>query len=612
MKYIYSILLTLTLSVSFSQIPSNYYDSANSLTGFTLKTELKNIITSGHSDQGYDALYFAYVTTHSDNYYENDGSVLDFYSENPSGTDPYYFTHGNNQCGNYTGENDCYNREHIVPQSSFNENYPMRSDVHHVIPTDGYVNNRRSSYPFGTVGSATWTSLNGSKVGNSNVTGYSGVVFEPIDEFKGDIARALLYFATRYENTVDGYTSFEMFNGTQDQVFQSWAIDMLLDWHYNIDPVDQSEIDRNNAAYNYQGNANPFVDHPEYANMIWNPTQDNQAPSAPTNLVASNPTTNSIDLTWTASTDDIGVVSYDIYINATFFINTGSSLTAFTITGLTEETTTCFTVFAKDAAGNTSTSSNEACETTTSSGSSNVNEIFFSEYMEGGSFNKALEIANFTGSTVDLSIYTIKLSANGAAGWTTATYSFPGGAQITDGDVFVVANGSLAVCTSAVDDSNNSITAYNGNDAIGLFKNDVLIDILGTLADGTTYAQNITLVRNLDVTSPNTTFTASEWTTYAQDTCDDLGSHTTNTLYTESQAIMNINFYPNPLNGNKLFFNTNQRLKIDIYNILGKKIVSQEIDTTLNSLNLTSLSKGVYLVKISNQNQTVTKKLIKQ
>ena len=90
------------------------------------------------------------------------------------------------------------------------------------------------------------------------MSGYSGTVFEPIDEFKGDIARALLYFSVRYENTVDGYTSFEMFDGSNDAVFYTWAIELLLDWHNNVDPVDQRERDRNNAAYDFQNNANPL------------------------------------------------------------------------------------------------------------------------------------------------------------------------------------------------------------------------------------------------------------------------------------------------------------------------------------------------------------------
>ena len=94
------------------------------------------------------------------------------------------YTAGSSQCGNYSGEGNCYNREHTVPQSWFNEASPMKSDVFHVIPTDGYVNGWRSNYPFGEVSSATKTSSNGCKLGPSSVSGISGTVFEPIDEYK--------------------------------------------------------------------------------------------------------------------------------------------------------------------------------------------------------------------------------------------------------------------------------------------------------------------------------------------------------------------------------------------------------------------------------------------
>ena len=281
MRNLYSLCFLLFSICVNAQIPANYYDSANGLTGFDLKTKLHKIVTNGHIDRGYDALWHTYAKTDLDNtnQYDNDGYILDIYSENPKSTDPYNYTYRTNQCGgSYSNEGDCYNREHLIPQSAFNKGYPMRSDIHHIFPTDGTVNGYRSNYAFGKVASAKITTRNGSKVGSSAISGYSGTVFEPIDEFKGDIARALLYFAVRYENTISGYTSFDMFNGTGNQVFHPWAIDLLLGWHHK-DPVSPKEISRNNAAFNFQGNANPFVNHPEYANLIWNPKMDSEVPS---------------------------------------------------------------------------------------------------------------------------------------------------------------------------------------------------------------------------------------------------------------------------------------------------------------------------------------------
>jgi endonuclease I len=178
-------------SLFFAQIPTGYYDSASGLTGAALKSKLATIITNGHTDKGYAGLWTGYKTTDIDKNYENDGSILDMYSENPSGTDPYKFTVTTDQCGTYSVEGDCYNREHVIPQSLFNQASPMVSDINFIRATDGKVNGMRSNYPYGKVGTATFTSQNGSKLGNSVSSGYTGTVFEPIDAFKGDIARMI-------------------------------------------------------------------------------------------------------------------------------------------------------------------------------------------------------------------------------------------------------------------------------------------------------------------------------------------------------------------------------------------------------------------------------------
>lgn len=346
---------------SFSQIPAGYYSTATG-TGYTLKTQLYNII-KGHTNNGYDGLYTTYQTSDRDYYYENDGTVLDMYSENPTGIDPYNYSTSvsSDKCGTYSVEGDCYNREHIIPQSVFGSASPMVADAHFITPTDGKVNGLRSNFPHGAVASASKITLNGSKLGTSAVTGYSGTVFEPIDEFKGDIARMYLYFATRYENTVAGY-SYPMFNGTSNQVFTTAFLNMLLTWNAQ-DPVSPREIARNNAIYARQNNRNPYIDHPEYVQMIWNSTLDTQAPTAPSNLTVSGTTSKTVSLSWVAATDNIGVTSYSIYVNGVL-TSSINGLTA-TISGLTPSTTYSFYVIAKDATVNSSPASNTVNGTTT-------------------------------------------------------------------------------------------------------------------------------------------------------------------------------------------------------------------------------------------------------
>ena len=264
MKRLLVFVFALCLAVcAVAQPPTNYYNSANGLTGNQLKLALHNII-KGHTSISYAQLWNAFWST--DN--KGSGVVWDMYSDRPNGTPPYVYYLGEDQCGNYNVEGDCYNREHSWPQSWFNNDGTARTDLHHIFPVDGWVNNKRGNNAFGEVGSASWTSQNGSKLGTCKTPGFSGTAFEPIDEYKGDFARAIMYMSVRYYSEDGSWSSSDM---TTKSEIKPWAIQLLLRWNEQ-DPVSQKEIDRNNAIYNdYQHNRNPFVDYPEYARMIWDP-----------------------------------------------------------------------------------------------------------------------------------------------------------------------------------------------------------------------------------------------------------------------------------------------------------------------------------------------------
>lgn len=252
-------------------IPPGYYDSAAGLSGLALKTALYNII-KGHTSVSYDQLWTSFQSTDK----KADGKVWDMYSDIPGGTAPYEFTFVTDQCGNYSAEGDCYNREHSFPNSWFGGSVsPMYTDLFHLVPTDGYVNNRRSNYPLGDVGTASWTSQNGSQLGSCSDAGYTSTVFEPVDSFKGDFARSYFYMATRYENVIATWYSNSteadaILSNNSGLVFETWYINVLLQW-CALDPVSQKEIERNDAVYAIQNNRNPYIDHPEWIDAIWGP-----------------------------------------------------------------------------------------------------------------------------------------------------------------------------------------------------------------------------------------------------------------------------------------------------------------------------------------------------
>ncbi len=253
-------LLCILLAIH-AQGPNNtgtYYATANLQKGSALKTALSTIIGHGTQDLGYNALWEAYEKTDL----RPDGTIWDMYSS---------ITHYNpktDRAGNYKKEGDCYNREHSVPQSWFNKQSPMRSDLFHVYPTDGYVNSRRGNYPFGENQGEIYTSQGGlSKLGKCTTTGYHSTVFEPADEYKGDFARTYFYMATRYEDYLNSWKG-SIFGPTSYPGIAQWQLQMLLRWAKN-DPVSEKEIKRNEAIYALQHNRNPFIDYPGLEQYVW-------------------------------------------------------------------------------------------------------------------------------------------------------------------------------------------------------------------------------------------------------------------------------------------------------------------------------------------------------
>ena len=240
-------------------IPAGYYAAATGLHGSALLIALHNII-KGHTSISYSSTATAFQRTDK----RPNGNVWDVYSDIPGGTPPYEFAFG--PLGSGGSEGIAYNREHSFPQSWFGgSNLPMYSDLWIIYPTDSKVNGMRANYPFGEVGTATWTSLNGSRLGNSVSPGFSGTCFEPIDGYKGDLARSQFYVSARYFNEDASWPGGASTNKSQ---LLQWAAGQYMQWSIS-DPVSWKERLRNGAIYEYQLNRNPFVDHPEFVAAIY-------------------------------------------------------------------------------------------------------------------------------------------------------------------------------------------------------------------------------------------------------------------------------------------------------------------------------------------------------
>ena len=507
----------ISLSV-FCQIPPYYNDVDLNKSGPALKEELATKVISTHTT------YISYTPGVWDALKQTDldptnpANVVLIYGWNDADSD---ITNDRTREKDLNGGGSgVWNREHVYSKSLANPNLGTSgpgADAHNLRPCDAQRNSSRSNRKF----------EDGS--GNSGITAAGN--WYPGDEWKGDVARMMLYMYIHYaDQTPPTGVAVGTVNASDANM-----INLFLDWNAE-DPVSNLELQRNPILENIQGNRNPFIDNPAFATQIWggqqaedkfgtgNSTNDTTAPSAPSNLSASNSTQTTVDLSWSAATDNVAVAGYTLFKGNTQIGTTSN--TNFTVTNLVPGTSYSFSVKAYDAAVNTSLASNTAVITTNTGGVGNgaTTALLISEYIEGSSNNKAIEIANFTGTTVDLSNYSLKKATNGAGSFT-STLALSG--TLGNGQVYVIVHGSAnATLLSAANLTNNSVLSFNGNDAIGLFKNDALIDLLGDTTSSANFAQNSTLQRKTAVVSPNTFYTNTEWVVLPEDTFSGIGNHT--------------------------------------------------------------------------------------
>ncbi len=488
----------LIIQNSYSQTPPP------DLNGEALKTWLKqNFYDGNHTQLGYDNARMRMY-----NYIDNHNNTL---------TGVYSGLEVNWTYGG-TGTNPApLNCEHTVPQSFFDYSEPMKSDIHHLFPTYLNWNSTRSNYPFAEIDdniTAKWMYLDQSQttIPTSNIelySEYANSTFEPREDHKGDCARSIFYFYTMYP------TQAGDINSVGD-------INTLYQWHLD-DPVSAKETQRNSDIQTYQGDLNPYVDQPDLVARAWEFIPDPTVPAAP--VLALNATVSSLDLGWNnvANEDGYRIYRSDDGTNYSLLAGLAANSISYQDFSVSLGIMYSYYIIAYNAEGNSNSSNIISGQL--NDGSETASDLLFSEYIEGSSYNKALEIANFTGASVDLSNYSIFKQTNGAGDWA-SELALSG--SLAHGDVYVVAHSSAGAAIQAVADlsTGSQAVTFNGNDALALFKSGVLIDEIGYFNSSANYAIDVTMVRKSSVTSPNTTYTTSEWDVYGQDTFTYLGSHT--------------------------------------------------------------------------------------
>ena len=251
MKIFFTAFLILSIGL-FSDIPEGYYNGTEGVNGEDLKTVLHGIIDN-HVEYSYDDLR-DFILKHTDEDTANSNKVICLYTGWSYDKD------------DFGGGASDWNREHVWAKShgDFGNNPPCGTDAHHIRPTDVTVNSRRGNLDFDNGGSA-YTDGDGA-------TGcyVDSDSWEPRDEVKGDVARMIFYMAVRYEGD-NGEIDLEMADNSNSSPSGQplhGKKSTLLEWHH-LDPVSSWEIRRNDRVYEYQENRNPFIDHPEFVERIW-------------------------------------------------------------------------------------------------------------------------------------------------------------------------------------------------------------------------------------------------------------------------------------------------------------------------------------------------------
>lgn len=555
-------------SLSRASVPAGYYYQARNTKKAELKSALSAVarplkVLSYGSGEGATWEGFYYTDRNADN------SVVDRYSNINRVFDGFKGISG-------------MHIEHSLPKSWWGgaDNMAYR-DLFHLYPSDGTTNSNKSNHPLGTVENTTASFNNGvSKIGtNTFGTGYTGLAFEPADEFKGDFARSYLYISTVYEQLASQWSSPMMEQNTYP-VWNAWASELLLKWHSD-DPVSIQERLRQEAVYTIQGNRNPFIDFPELVNYIWGSDTTSVFPfPVETEAFLVSPRRSfSVDFDLILQGDTAGknIVLNGINFTGDLILRLKNQSQAFALLrhsvapaelltgsstriifqpghagtfrdtlvleggGLTQpllvplEGKASRQLMALEPENVTPVGASlqwiadplaTGYEVTVTKGALRAGNLFISSYVEGSSFNKAIELYNGTGASVSLADYALAKQSNGTGAYE-SVFALKG--ELADGESIIILN---KLCTNETLKSiaglfADSVLNFNGNDAVALLHNHLRIDAVGFFDAGAEllWGENKTLHRKPTITHPTTFFNESEWIATGEDDFSSLQHH---------------------------------------------------------------------------------------
>ena len=558
---------------TFAQSAPSYYSGVNfSKTKNELKSELATLITTTHTKTiSYSELQTLMKTSDVDP--QNPSNLLLIYGSQASGT------HQRSR-----PINSSWNREHVYAKSKGTPNLGTSgpgADGHHLRPADNTLNSTRGSLLFddGAGATAYKTSRGG---------------WFPGEEWRGDVARILMYMYVRYNSRC-----LPLNITMNPSTYSSDFPDILLKWNVE-DPVSDFEIQRNNVVANTQKNRNPFIDNPYLATVIWGgpaaqntwpdtfnggTTGDTEAPTVPADLKVTGTTSSSVSLSWAASTDNVGVSSYDIYMDAAY--KTSVTATSATIAGLTSSTVYSFYVVARDAAGNKSNNSETVQGRT--SGAGNPGEPATTCGTE-----------DFETIPANNSSYLDREWLNKGITWTAISAR-------TDKQINIDGDNNRAICLRKGSLKSSTISGGIGSltvrtylpfaDAAGSYTLKVNGEVKGQIPYSKT-ATNIT-VSNInvegnveielvdDVTSNRVSFDNLSWTCYSKMAVAESGANN-----------KKLTVYPNPVKNNELYISGIAKNEtVQIYSANGQLVQTVNNVNNNEKINLKKLSKGVYFVK---------------